>query len=141
MVRFFKSVLFVCISVGAMASSHDMTADRVDYIQRTLLRQRATLDEACGKEIVILMGNTGSGKSTLANLLAEIPLHVDSSGRIVTTTTDGFTVAPGTHSATKHPAFLGSRAGMIWDCPGFNDTEGAVDDALTAALIRELLTA
>ena len=140
MVHFFKNILFICFSFGAMASSHDMTGERVDHIQKTLLRQLSTLEEACGKEIVVLMGNTGSGKSTLANLLADVPLEIDSSGRIVTIT-GGFAVAPGTHSATKHPAFLGSRVGMIWDCPGFNDTEGAVDDALTAALIRELLTA
>ena len=140
MVWFFRSVLFVCISVGAMASDHDMTAERVDYIQRALSIQRATLDEACGKEVVVLMGNTGSGKSTLANLLSDVPLEIDSSGRIVTITDDGFAVASGVHAITKYPTFLGSRAGMIWDCPGFNDTEGAVDDVLTAALIRELLT-
>ena len=90
----------------------DMTG-KVDSIQKTLSQQRMTIDKACGKDIVILMGNAGSGKSTLVSLLADAPLRIDSYGCIVPDA-DGIKIASGIHSITKYPAFLQTKVGMVW---------------------------
>ena len=137
--RILRGLLLVCFFIKVEASNQDIS-DKVEYIQRTLLQQKNMLDQVSGREIIVLMGNTGSGKSTLASLLADIPLRIDSSGRVVQDT-GVFTIGSGGRSITKYPTFVEIEGGvMVWDCPGFNDTEGAVDDVLAAAMIRDLLT-
>lgn len=138
MIRILKNLLLILLFIKVEASNQDIS-DKVEYIQRTLLQHKNMLDQASGREIIVLMGNTGSGKSTLASLLTDIPLRIDSSGRVVQNT-GVFNIGSGRRSITKYPTYIEIDGEMVWDCPGFNDTEGAVDDVLAAAMIRDLLT-
>lgn len=101
----------------------------VERIQKTLLEQAVNLEQARGSDIVVLLGNTGSGKTTIINLLAEAPLKLDSSARVVADGSVGFRVESGSHSITKYPAFLQTRGSV---------REAAVRDKVGSLLCHNL---
>ncbi|WP_425364487.1 hypothetical protein [Candidatus Tisiphia endosymbiont of Mystacides longicornis] len=82
-----------------------------------------------GKKGLLLLGNTGAGKSTLAHLLSGRKLQAirdDETAELVIEAMQPLTDIVIGHklaSETKIPNKCFVKDLIIWDCPGFNDTE------------------
>jgi len=101
-----------------------------------------TLQYLKGKDITVFLGDTGSGKSTLINVLSQIPLGVNSFGHIIQQSDDiGMMIKSGGKSITKNIQYVNVEGlGILCDLPGFQDTEGALDDMMNASLVHGLLS-
>jgi hypothetical protein len=141
----FHSLAVICTIHTATAISaerlSDLAADRIGHISRTLLTNQRTLESVRGRDITVFLGNTGSGKSTMINFLSGVPMMVDSDGNFMPEAGRGrVDVRSGGHSCTKFPELvLDSEIGDLCDLPGFQDSNGVVDDLLNAAFIRNTL--
>ena len=94
------------------------------------------------KDITIILGNTGSGKSTMINVLAGTPMMISSSnGHLIPEFGKGrVKVRAGGLSCTKFPELItDTQIGNLCDLPGFQDSEGAIDDLLNASFIHYVL--
>nr|CAG8507001.1 14005_t:CDS:2 [Entrophospora candida] len=93
------------------------------------------------EEMVIIIGDTGEGKSSLLNYLAEVPLFGKKGkgfGRFVIYAEDPLgdsEITNGSVSKTSLP----SGWKEYWDCPGFGDTRGEVQDIVNAYSIYKLI--
>jgi Tfp pilus assembly protein PilF len=82
-----------------------------------------------GKQGILLLGNTGAGKSTLAHLFSGRKLQAimdDETAELVIEAMQPLkNIAIGHKSAseTKIPNKCLAKELIIWDCPGFNDTD------------------
>jgi predicted GTPase len=89
----------------------------------------ATKSQEHGKKGILLLGNTGAGKSTLAHLLSVRKLQAirdDETAELVIEAMQPLTDIVIGHklaSETKIPNKCFVKDLIIWDCPGFNDTE------------------
>src|SRR3954447_23453064 len=92
------------------------------------------------EEVVIIVGDTGEGKTSLLNYLAEIPLFSRDNGSFGEFTInaniplEGMEIVDGCVSKTALP----SSWNEYWDCPGFGDTRGPVQDIVNAFSIYKL---
>jgi len=82
------------------------------------------------KKGILLLGDTGAGKSTLAHLLSNRELKAiieHESGDLLLDAVDpapDIVIGHNMASETKVPnKCLGRNGTVIWDCPGFNDTD------------------
>lgn len=125
----------------AAQSAQVLSAERFAEIKQKI-DQNLPGQKVSGKDITVILGNTGSGKSTITNFLARVPMKVDTKGNLVPE--DGIgkvKVSYGGRSETKFPGLLpDTEVGYLCDLPGFQDSEGAVDDVLNSAFIRSVLT-
>lgn len=111
-------------------------------VQQSIMQSKDTLRFLKNKDIIVFLGDTGAGKSTLINLLAGISLKTDFRGNVVTREEvgSGMRIGSGGCSVTKHPQYLEvDGLGILCDLPGFEDTDGALDDVINASLIRSIL--
>lgn len=101
------------------------------------------------ENVIILIGDTGSGKSTLANYLNDIELVAKQIGRggldkkkIVIDTIGGTDMKIGhaSISETTIPSKCVDKMNNLvyWDCPGFGDTNGVVQDIVNAFYIKRI---
>eukprot|EP00954_Amorphochlora_amoebiformis_P002515 197497-Amorphochlora_amoeboformis.AAC.1 len=92
---------------------------------------------------VILLGNTGTGKSSLCNFLCGVRMQCDKDPARVRTYVmeqGGFAVSNSTnHACTKSAKCMKAGKLVIWDTPGFNDTEGLKGNVTRALMIKEIL--
>jgi energy-coupling factor transporter ATP-binding protein EcfA2 len=125
-----------------MQNSYDLSFSKVKHIRRVLESKQDVLRSVTGLDITVVVGGTGSGKSTLINLLAGVQLEVDLDGCIQSVSShQGMKIGGGFHSITKYPESIDVPGlGLVYDLPGFEDTEGALDDLLNAAFIRGIVT-
>jgi len=137
-----------CASLYTYASSSEaptedsmLGEESVQKIQQALQDNKATLRTLSGKDIIAFLGDTGSGKSTLINLLASVPLRTDTRGNVITQESEAsIKIGSGGRSITKRPQYLEVEGvGVLCDFPGFEDTDGALDDLINAAFIRHIL--
>lgn len=114
-------------------------------IQKAIGRASPVLNEASGKEILIVLGNTRSGKSTLVNYLIgnKLTSTVDKALQVYVTLKDGSgpEIGHAAQSATSLPSkYKEKTKGLdLWDTPGFEDSRGPEVDIQNAFYIRELL--
>lgn len=106
-------------------------------IEKALKEKQAIIEYARGKSIVVLIGITGVGKSALGNILASKSFDINNRKLSFA---DGFKTGDNA-SVTRWPEYLESSLGLIFDLPGFNDTEGTAQDIINAALIGALFKA
>jgi Ran GTPase-activating protein (RanGAP) involved in mRNA processing and transport/energy-coupling factor transporter ATP-binding protein EcfA2 len=82
-----------------------------------------------GKKGILLLGNTGAGKSTLAHLLSGIELQAirdNATNKLVIDAMyplENIAIGHKMTSETKIPNKCFAKDLIIWDCPGFNDTD------------------
>lgn len=126
------------------ASSSGSNSDSVTAILDFMNNYAQKLRFSANKDFVLILGNTGTGKSTLTSLLTGAELKseeimagqfriVDESGLIsgVSTTTSK-TIVP--------ELMIDKENGIIYyDCPGFNDSRGVVNDMSVTYLIQQLI--
>jgi len=124
-----------------IGSSFSLSAAKFAEIEQKI-KQNFVGQEVSGKDVTVILGNTGSGKSTIVNFLARVPMKVDTKGNLVPADGTGkVRVSYGGHSETKFPKLIAdTEVGYLCDLPGFQDSEGAVDDVLNSAFIRSALT-
>ena len=85
---------------------------------------------------VILMGTTGAGKSSLTNALSSNGKLTIISGKGGKPILDGKGVVSGNISGTRDPGIDSSDECMVFcDCPGFEDTEGFLQEIVNAFAI------
>ncbi len=122
--------------------SSELDLSGVQCIETVLRSKKSLLEQVNGRDITVVLGNTGSGKSTMVNVLAGSTMKVDCDGYFtpefeqerVRVRKDGSTT-------TKFPELvLSTSVGDLCDLPGFQDSDGAVDDLLNAVFMREVLT-
>ena len=119
--------------------------DQVKQIKSKLSNFSRTIDEdqLVAKDVIFL-GNTGSGKSTVVNYLAGKQLEAieDEDDEIVIIAPDaveGMEIGQDMSSCTKIPTrWVSDENIAYWDCPGFGDTEGPVQDITNAYYIHKL---
>lgn len=95
-----------------------------------------------GQHIVAFLGNTGAGKSTLVNFLAGKTLQIDEFGQSYQLTDEDHTcmkIGDGADSQTLYPQSIRVNDLLFFDFPGFNDTEGSIQNLVNAAFIRQIL--
>lgn len=95
-----------------------------------------------GQHIVAFLGNTGAGKSTLVNFLAGKTLQIDEFGQSYQLTDENHTcmkIGDGADSQTLYPQSIRVNDILFFDFPGFNDTEGSIQNLVNAAFIRQIL--
>lgn len=124
-----------------IASRPDFDEAGVQKIGQTLAQNQQIRVDLANKDITVVLGDTGAGKSTLINLLAGVPLRVNSRGELITKNeNEGAKIGAGAKSVTKSPYYIDTAdLGIVCDLPGFDDTDGAVDDVVNAAFIRQIL--
>lgn len=126
------------------ASSSRSNSDSVTAILEFMNDYAQKLRFSANKDFVLILGNTGTGKSTLTSLLTGAELKseeimagqfriVDESGLISgESTTTSKTIVP--------ELMIEKENGIIYyDCPGFNDSRGAVNDMSVTYLIQKLI--
>ncbi|MBL9029258.1 MAG: hypothetical protein JNK42_02155 [Caedimonas sp.] len=92
------------------------------------------------EEAILIIGDSGEGKSTLLNYLADIPLNGKrnkGSAKLIIDTDkplNGAELSHGIRSKTSLP----SGCQKYWDCPGFLDTRGPVQNIVNAFSIYKL---
>jgi hypothetical protein len=117
-----------------------MASNEIEKIYQLINQVDARIPFQQEKAIVII-GDTGEGKSALLNYLAEVPLFskVDEGfGEFVIYTNDvveGMEISDGCVAKTSLP----SSWMEFWDCPGFGDTRGSVQDIVNAFTIYKLI--
>lgn len=124
------------------AASAGMSAEKFADIKLKIEQHLPSCQSVAGKDITVILGNTGAGKSTMINFLAKTPMCVDTKGKLVPETgKERVKVRAGGQACTKFPEVVANTdIGYLCDLPGFQDTEGVVDDLLNAAFIRSVLT-
>ncbi|KAL0210614.1 hypothetical protein RCL1_005050 [Eukaryota sp. TZLM3-RCL] len=109
-------------------------------IKARIAKNAAAIAMAKDKDIIIFIGNTGSGKSTLVNFVAGKQVVVDKNSRM-NLVGDGVVMEGGINSVTSAPQFLATPIGVVYDLPGFRDTNGTEANILHCALTKALLKA
>lgn len=122
--------------------SSELDLSGVQRIETVLRSKRGLLEQINGRDITVVLGNTGSGKSTMVNVLAGSTMKVDCDGYFTPEFgQERVRVRKDTSTATKFPELvLSTSVGDLCDLPGFQDSDGATDDLLNAAFMREVLT-
>ena len=122
---------------------HLKSADIAKNVAKEFKDNEHLLHSSKGKNIVAFLGNTGSGKSTLVNLLAGKELVEDQYGQgyILATPGDSSAMKIGTtgDSETLYPKYIAVDDLLLFDLPGFNDTEGSERNLVNAAFTRQIL--
>lgn len=97
-------------------------------------------------EVILVIGNTGSGKSTLVNYLAGARLIAEKKGfgklliAVPEPISSEMRVSHKLKSETAIPnSWKDNNTGIVyWDCPGFDDNRGPVQDIANAFYIKRL---
>ncbi len=99
------------------------------------------LHSSTGKNIVAFLGNTGAGKSTLINDLASISLRKDGRNFVLSNPGDprALPIGVGADSKTLYPKYVEIDDLILFDLPGFNDTDGTPRNLVNAAFIKHIL--
>jgi predicted GTPase len=113
-------------------------------ISMAIMEHQSMRKVAKGKDLIVFLGNTGSGKSTTVNVLGKIPMVLDVLKTRFLLQDDakpGMRMDDAIKSTTRYPAFLRRPDSeiLLFDFPGFKDSEGANEDIINAALIKSLL--
>ncbi|GBC08661.1 hypothetical protein RclHR1_00830012 [Rhizophagus clarus] len=117
-----------------------MASNEIEEIYQLINQVDAKIPSQQENAIVII-GDTGEGKSALLNYLAEVPLFskADEGFDEFVINTDsaveGMEIGDGCVAKTSLP----SSWMEFWDCPGFGDTRGSVQDIVNAFSIYKLI--
>jgi len=97
------------------------------------------------KEAVIVVGDTGEGKSTLINYIAQNNLYAEKKGYppkyIINTDNQLGDIKIGNTSISETTVpnrWIDKDGVSYWDCPGFGDTKGVVQDVANGFYIKKL---
>lgn len=155
----------VMLTFGTLAHQLPTLAiDTVQSLAEAIKPQLSSLDRVSGKPVTLVLGQTGPGKTCIVNILGGVKLRLSKTGTLgldpkcaqslcrvgdspdgflppqpVPCPTPGLLIGGGSKSVTAVPQSLESSIlGTIYDLPGFEDTNGALHDLLTAGMLREI---
>lgn len=100
-----------------------------------------------GEKAILLLGNTGSGKSTVAHLLSNRklqPIYDDETGIYKLDAVDPLDSIRISHNKTAETKIpnkckITDQQLVVWDCPGFNDTD-IVQEIANSFYISKLIS-
>ena len=117
--------------------------NNLDEIQKLISLGESKLTKE--KQAVIVIGDTGEGKSTLINYIAQNKLYAEKKGYplkyIVNTDNQLGDIKIGNTSVSETTIpnkWIDKDGVAYWDCPGFGDTKGVVQDVANAFYIKKL---
>lgn len=130
--------------IGASLACNSIELERLLEIFKQIDLEVANSQQ---KELILVIGGTGAGKTTLINYLAGVELigkKLTNSKKLVIDTLENESSASkighNFTSTTKIPIMVQDRGSsrLYIDCPGFEDTSGAVADIIHAFSINAL---
>jgi len=115
----------------------------VERFKTILIQSQSVIEQAKGKNIVFIVGNTGSGKSTLIHYLLGSKLR-ENRGNFGSyliepdEDTAGPRIGHGAFSVTMYPSLytLGDQSLTFCDCPGFADTREDESTVCTSIIMQ-----
>ena len=121
-----------------------MDISQTKEIENSLENMKDIIDETIktnqGFPIVIIIGKTGSGKSSIARCMTKNDVVIkEEKGRKIVL--KGIGIQSGFQSYTKCPSILidyNTRT-IYCDCPGFDDTDGYIQEIINSFIINYLL--
>lgn len=138
----FHEIHHQAVQPGDMVAS---LREKISHMQEKF-RENAALYANPNK--VIIIGPAGSGKSTLIHCYAGIPLvaqEKEAGGfslnpRNPRDLLPGFMISHGTHVGTQAPCPWHDRENnnVYWDCPGFGDPRGELEEIVNSVSIHQL---
>ena len=129
----------MCAAVAETASA--LCKEAIDLIDRNLPEIKHS-----GPQSIIFIGNTGVGKSSLINLIAGITFRgvydeaTDHRKIEADNSLPGMQIGHSMQSKTEVPHKWVAPDGVVfWDCPGFCDNRGPVQELVNAVCLKKLL--
>lgn len=121
------------------SSNQDSATEMLEFMNNYAQKLRLSAE----RDFVLVLGNTGAGKSTLVLTLtgAELTSEPTKAGNFIITDKDGLISGlSATTSRTIIPELMTDKENGItyYDCPGFNDSRGVVNDISVTYLIKQL---
>ncbi|MBX9703462.1 MAG: hypothetical protein K2Q34_05075 [Alphaproteobacteria bacterium] len=112
-------------------------------VKQEISEHQALFNASHNRDIVVFLGNTGSGKSTLINFLAEKELKTDfhDQGYELVNPNDPTAMKIGQEldSETLYPQWVQIDDLILFDLPGFNDTDGTIRNLINSAFIHQII--
>ncbi|KAL0210559.1 hypothetical protein RCL1_004995 [Eukaryota sp. TZLM3-RCL] len=120
-------------------SSYDGTLS--DGFLSEFSKAEQVLRHATNQDVILFIGNTGSGKSTLVNILSNVPLVFQDLELKLVNKRNGVEIGGENRSVTKIPNCVWlNNHGLVYDLPGFRDTEGSEANLFNLCCLHHLLT-
>lgn len=123
-----------------------LSNDSASSILKFMTENSAKIQFTRQKDIVLMLGNTGAGKSTLTSFLTGAELESietlkDSGEFVFVDKNDLISRKSTTISKTVVPnLMIDKESGLtFYDCPGFSDSRGVVNDISVSYLIKKLI--
>jgi GTP-binding protein EngB required for normal cell division len=115
---------------------------KIARIERTLSEAISNVESACGKDVVLILGNTHAGKSTIVNYLLGCTMKIEGGSRAVPTALTSSMARANTKygsSETKFPAvYEFEDRYALCDCPGFFDIRGE-EEKICGSILTEMV--
>lgn len=128
------------------SKNDSLSNDSVTNILNFMRENSSKIQFSQQKDIVLMLGNTGAGKSTLTSFLTGAELESietlkDSGEFVLVDKNDLISRKSTTISKTVVPNLMIDKESGItfYDCPGFSDSRGIVNDISVSYLIKKLI--
>ena len=140
-----QSVIFIGPSHRLLGGGREEEEKQFEEILQKIGKTDQHAQQARGKNLVVVLGNTGAGKSTFINYMHGCPMHSeemsDILGEVIVAEHPVTEIGHGAISLTEYPVICPEIDGLVFaDFPGFLDNRGPTFDIPNAYATRKMMT-